>query len=127
MKFTLVGDTGIEMEQVVQLVLDKNLNFCERSSTLQFMKKGILWYILTDSTWNLITNTGKPTRSKAVNVVINTVKKLEVGQSGKAVCAKRAMSMNEFRFLLKLLEEKEDFETQYCTTTMLKTQYHLIA
>ena len=46
-----------------------------------------------------------PTKSVLVNEVINKVKKMEVHKQGKSLQARRALTIEEFKFLMFMLNE----------------------
>ena len=77
--------------------------------------------------WNALANTGNPTRSVEVNNLIKKVKKEEVRKQGKPSNAKRPLEQREFRSILRILEQKNDFSCKYRMTTMAKFQYNMVA
>jgi hypothetical protein len=99
-----------------------------RASGLAFVKKALSYYWPDNTTpWNTAAQSGNPTMSKAVNKLIDIVKKAEVRKQGKKSNAKRDMKRAEFKKTLRMLEAARGFSNQYKTTAMLKLQFHLIA
>jgi hypothetical protein len=129
MWFKVVGDPTPNIEALIHAVEDKVTTLRIRSSTLQCMKKGVSAFMPHDSPWNVLAKYGNPTKSRVVNTVLGVVSKLEASRHGKESCAKRALGMDEFRTLLRMVESKYclDFESCCRTVTMLKLQYHLVA
>jgi hypothetical protein len=100
-----------------------------RSSTLHFHKKAISFYIPNKHfKWNVETKTGNPTMSPGINALIKTVKKHEVRAEGVPSQARRALSTEEFRLLIRVCERHTNMFA-YCLRlpAMMKFQLHLIA
>ena len=76
--------------------------------------------------WNTQAKTGNPTMSKAVNRLIQSIKKHEVRKQGKLSNAKRNMKRAEFKKTLELLTNEVNFVYKTKIPTMLKLQFHLI-
>ena len=100
----------------------------ERSSLLEHYKKCLSFYMPNKLTpWNVMTRTGNPTRSIAVNELIKRVKKNEVQQQGKASSARRPLEKKEFEQLITLLEDSPDIIKKYMVTAAAKFQFTMIA
>jgi hypothetical protein len=98
-----------------------------RSSTLEYSKKAVSFFMPNKLIgWNVMTNSGNPTRSIIVNDLIKSVKKLEVRRQGKPSQAKRASTTPEFRLSLRLWEGDGGFQSKYRWTTLKKLQFAII-
>jgi hypothetical protein len=99
-----------------------------RSSTLFFHKKAISFFIPNKHLkWNVETLCGNPTTSPAVNDLIKTVRKHEVRAEGVPSQARRPISPEEFRLLIRIAERGNEIPLQIRLPTMAKFQLHLIA
>ena len=97
------------------------------SSGISFCKKAISYFMADGSAqWNTQAQTGNPTMSRAVNRLIQEIKKLEVRKQGKKSNAKRDMKRPEFKKTLELLSNENNFVYQTKIPAMLKLQFHLI-
>ena len=98
-----------------------------RSNTLQYAKKAVSFFMPNKNTqWNVALASGNPTKSVLVNGLIKAVKKKEVRKEGKASQARRPLTMEEFKQLVKLLHAKTDPVKRYVLTTMIKFQFHMV-
>ena len=98
-----------------------------RSSSLQHWKKAISYFMPNKNMqWNEITGFGNPTRSQAVNNMINRVKRLEVRGQGVPSQARRPLRMDEYRSLISKLRESDDLTTKYGVTALMNFQFHMI-
>jgi hypothetical protein len=100
-----------------------------RLSTLHFHKKAISFFIPNKHfKWNVETKTGNPTMSPGINALIRIVKKHEVRSEGVPSQARRALTKEEFRLLIRITEQQRNmFEYNLRLPTMMKFQLHLIA
>jgi hypothetical protein len=99
-----------------------------RSSSLEHYKKSLSFYMPNKLMgWNIMTNSGNPTRSILVNDLIKLVKKKEVRKQGKKSLARRPLEKSEFEQTLSLLEESADIKRKYMVTTAAKFQYTMVA
>ena len=99
-----------------------------RSSTLEVYKKAVSWYMPNNmATWNYLSNSGNPTKSKQVNNIIKHVKQQETRKKGKDTCTKRALTEAEFRAILLFFQSQHDFQNKYRYYNMILFQYYLIA
>ena len=62
-----------------------------------------------------------------VNEVINEVKKMKVYKQGKSLQARRALTIEEFKFLMNNLKEMEDPVRKYAIPVLCTFQFHLVA
>jgi hypothetical protein len=108
---------------------NEDLPFHGRSSTLHFHKKAISFFIPNKHfKWNVETKTGNPTMSPGINNLIRMVKKHEVRSEGVPSRARRALTTDEFRLLIRITERQRHlFEFHIRLPTMMKFQVHLIA
>jgi hypothetical protein len=80
-----------------------------------------------DTTWNVQSNYGNPTRSREVNDVLRSVKNHEVRKEGLPSQSQRDLKRPEYRKTLRLLEQSSlsQMETSnFCT--MMKFQFHIV-
>jgi HEPN domain-containing protein len=99
-----------------------------RSSSLEFYKKAISYYMPNRlSAWDVISNTGNPTRSIEINELLKRIKKKEVRKQGKQSLARRALEKREFEQTLELLNNYDDITRKYMVPTAMKFQYAMVA
>jgi hypothetical protein len=76
---------------------DSSFPILARSSTLQYHKKAISYYMPQKRVvWDEIRKEGNPTKSKSVNEMINKVQKHEVQGEGVESQARRALEWDEY-------------------------------
>ena len=98
-----------------------------RSSSLQFAKKALSYYMPNRSmTWNNQTEQGNPTKSTLLNDFIKVVKKKEVRKEGKSSQAKRALHVSEYQQLIRKIREG-DLSKKYALAAYFIFQFHMIA
>ena len=99
-----------------------------RSTSLCFYKKALSYFMPNKLLgWNVELMSGNPTKSVVVNDVINKVKKMEVRKQGKSSQARRALTIEEFKFLMNKLKESEDPVRKYAIPALCSFQFHLVA
>ena len=104
---------------------DGPVHACNKS--LLFAKKAVSFFHLNKNMpWNKQARQGNPTRSLAVNAVIEDVKKQQVRKRGKVSQAKRDLRRSELKKTLQLAMARRDFIGKYRTPAMLKLQTHII-
>ena len=69
----------------------------------------------------------KVLRTHRLNQFINKVKKMEVCKQGKSLQAMRALTIEEFKYLMNKLEESNDSKRKYAILALCAFQFHLIA
>ena len=77
--------------------------------------------------WNIQSMSGNPTKSVLVNVVINKVKKIKVCKQGISSRARRALTIDKFKFLMYKLNESNYPKWKYAIPALCVFQYHLIS
>lgn len=98
-----------------------------RGSTLEFYKKAISHYMPNKGpAWDVRTNSGNPTKSALVNGLLARVARHELALQGASAKAKRPLSLDEFKMLLKIFEQQISFQVKFRFATMAKYQFHLI-
>jgi len=98
-----------------------------RSSTLEFAKKAISYYMPNrNMTWNMQTEQGNPTKATELNDFIKVVKKKEVRKEGKASQAKRPMHISEYTQLIDKIRNG-DLQKKYSLAAYFIFQFHMIA
>lgn len=99
-----------------------------RSSTIQYWKKAISYFMPTDSGWNDAVEAGNPTKSKLINRLHKAVKKAETRGQGKPSRADRKFTDDEFDRALDLLGSNGSSAVvdRRRFQAMVKFQYHLI-
>ena len=76
-----------------------------RSNSIHFLKKAVSFFMPNKNTqWCVRNKCGNPTRSTLVNELIKMMKKKEVRKQGKPSQARRACEIDEFRQLVKGLQ-----------------------
>ena len=100
-----------------------------RSSSLEFAKKAISYYMPNrNMVWNEQTQQGNPTRSTDLNDFIKNVKKKEVRKQGKPSSARRALSVNEFRQIIKKCRlPNNGYTHKYSLAAYYIFQFHMVA
>lgn len=99
-----------------------------RSSSLCFYKKAISYFMPNKLLgWNVETMSGNPTKSVTVNEVINKVKKMEVRRQGKSSQARRALTIEEFKFMISMMRKSNDPMKKIGVPALCAFQFHLIA
>ena len=99
-----------------------------RSSSLCFYKKAISFFMPNKLLgWNVQIMSGNPTKSVIVNEVINKVKKMEVRRQGKSSQARRALTIEEFKFMISMMRKSEDPMKKIAVPALCSFQFHLIA
>ena len=99
-----------------------------RSSSLYFYKKAISYFMPNKLLgWNVQTMSGNPTKSVIVNEVINKVKKMEVRRQGKSSQARRALTIEEFKFMISIMRKSNDPMKKIAVPALCAFQFHLIA
>ena len=91
-----------------------------RSTTLQYWKKAVSYFMETTSKWHDASKSGNATQSKRVNNLIKAVKRAETRGTGQATIADRAFTVSEFKQILDLTHDRR-------YKAMMNFQYHLIA
>jgi hypothetical protein len=107
-----------------------DVNPLVRSQTLKYWKKALSSFMPNRlMPWNEITGVGNPTRSKALNDLIKSVKKKEVRGQGAPSQARRSIKDAEFRRVVELLkdEEEDSIIKKYGIPAMMAFQFHMIA
>ena len=99
-----------------------------RSTSLKYYKKAISYFMPNGNySWNVFSNDGNPTKSKAVNDVIKAVLTKEVRKQGKASSARRALEMAEFEQSIDLIEAFPDADKKYAISAVSRFQTSMIA
>ena len=103
-----------------------------RASTLLYWKKAISYFMPNKGGEWTVGPTGEgagnPTKSPAVNGLINTVRREETRNTGAPSQANRAFTAGEFQQLLKLAGSIDgDTISRLRSVAMITFQYHLIA
>jgi hypothetical protein len=99
-----------------------------RSSTLSFYKKAISYFIPNKHLkWNVDSRVGNPTMSPDINALIKRLKTLEVRGIGVVSQARRALTIAEFRELVRIAQRDDSIALKLRLPTMSKFQLHLIA
>lgn len=110
-----------------QVISSKSTPKLLRDSTLQQYKKAIFHFMPNKGpSWEVRSKTGNPTKSALVNDLLARVESHQVRGEGATARAKQALSLEEFKKLLSLFENKENFQMKYRFTTMIKYQFHLM-
>ena len=99
-----------------------------RTSTIEYMKKAISWYMPDHQQWTTATNppSGNPTKSRQVLALLGHMRKAEVQGNGRTPQSRRDFTMQEFCKIITLLREKRDFVSVWKYPTMLAWQFSLI-
>ena len=98
-----------------------------RSSSLAFYKKAVSYYMPNSFPWNELAKQGNPTKSKLVNNIMARVAKAEVRKEGVQSSARRPLTIREYKKIVSLLQNHEDYLRKVKIATMMKFQFHLIA
>jgi hypothetical protein len=81
-----------------------------RSNTLAFYKKAISFFMPNNHyAYNVITREGNPTRSPAITELIKRVLLHEVQEIGVPSQARRDLSIEELREVIRIAEASQDF------------------
>ena len=99
-----------------------------RSNSIHFSKKAVSFFMPNKNTqWCVRNKCGNPTRSTLVNELIKMMKKKEVRKQGKPSQARRACEIDEFRQLVKGLQNSNKKNLRYVVSCMAKFQFSCIA
>ncbi|KAG1713439.1 hypothetical protein DVH05_001226 [Phytophthora capsici] len=100
-----------------------------RSNSLEFTKKAISNFMpRCNITWDPVTEQGNPTRSDAVNKLIQKVKKFEVRHEGAESKVRRSVEFDEFINLLQLVRARWGNDSRaYLVGSVLTLQWHICA
>lgn len=98
-----------------------------RSNSLLYWKKSISFFMPNrQPAWNVLTNSGNPTKSADINDLIKLVKKKEVRRQGKPSSAKRPLEESEFEQAIDLIEKHPDRQKRYFASAAFRFQYNMI-
>ena len=97
-----------------------------RSTTLEYYKKAISYFMESNGTWDEELRRGNPTKCRQINRLITAVKKKETRRLGKASNADRAFDDDEFSQLVNLLGTQGRLVNRRRFQAMVKFQVHLI-
>jgi hypothetical protein len=112
----------------IDLNFDLNHPTKSQSSTLQFTKKAISYYIPNRLLhWNEQTQQGNLSQSNLVNGLIKTVKKKEVRRQGRVSSVQRPMESTEFIELITQLRVDTHPSHKYTLAAYFIFQYNLMA
>jgi hypothetical protein len=99
-----------------------------RSTTLEFDKKAISYFIPNKHIpYNVNWHEGNPTKSPLVNDVIKRVKLHEVRGQGLSSQARRDLSVDEFREIIRVAQAQNDPVYKARLACITKFQIHLIS
>jgi hypothetical protein len=97
------------------------------SNSLLYWKKAISFFMPNHQpAWNVLTNSGNPTKSADINDLIKTVKKKEVQWHGKPSSAKWPLEESEFEQAIYLIEKDPDRQKRYFASAAFRFQYNMI-
>ncbi len=101
--------------------------FYYRSKTIKFWKKAWSYFMLNQMTpWNEIAGMSNPTRSIAVNKIIEAMKKMECALLGRPSTARRAFRSMEYKQAIENLGAQTG-EPGICLAAYLAFQLSMIA
>lgn len=98
-----------------------------RSSSMEYFKKAISYFMESTQAWNNETNSGNPTRSRKINRLIAAVKKKETRGLGKESSTDRAFTLQEFEQIVDLIASHGRADERRRYRAMLVFQLHMIA
>jgi hypothetical protein len=76
-----------------------------RSNSILYWKKAISFFMPNrQPTWDVLTNSGNPTKSIEINELVKLVKKKEVRRQGKPSSARRPLEDSEYQQAIALIE-----------------------
>eukprot|EP00980_Cylindrotheca_fusiformis_P006798 scaffold1423_cov74-Cylindrotheca_fusiformis.AAC.1 len=99
-----------------------------RSNTIKFWKKAISYFMPRRMVpWDDVTQRGNPTRSSALNKLIEYVKRKEVRSQGIASQARRSITDGEYRRIMTILKaEGTNAVQKYGIPAMMNYMFHMI-
>ena len=98
-----------------------------RSNSLLYWKKALSFFMPNNGpAWNVLTNSGNPTKSALLNKLIKTVKKKEVRRQGKPSSARRPFEPAEWEQAMEMIGRIQDRKVRYFARAVLTLQYNMI-
>ena len=97
------------------------------SNSILYWKKAISFFMPNCQTgWDVLTNSGNPTKSVEINDLIKTVKKKEVRQQGKPSLARWPLEESEYKQSIELIEKHPDVKKRCFVSAIARFQYNMI-
>jgi Transcriptional activator of glycolytic enzymes len=126
--FMVVKAFGLENHLVKDIPEDARVKHW-RSSTAEYFKKALSHFMPNRNIqWNEITKIGNPTKSVAVNNVVQLIKKKELRGLGLDPQARRELEPGEFEMTLRKLNTyKRSIVKQFMIPAVIKFQFAMIA
>jgi len=100
-----------------------------RSSSLEYSyKKALSHFFMPNNLmqWNELASVGNPTKSTAVNPIIKRVKKKEVRREGVPSQARKHFELEEFKAVIRALEEIDQDELRLFTSGIFRYQFSMV-
>jgi hypothetical protein len=98
-----------------------------RSNSILYWKKAISFFMPNrQPTWDVLTNSGNPTKSIEINELVKLVKKKEVRRQGKPSSARRPLEDSEYQQAIALIEKHHDLHLRFFVSAVMRFQYNMI-